>query len=158
MKDKIKNISQLKKIVNDLKKQNKKIVFTNGCFDILHIGHVRYLQSAKKLGDILVVGLNSDKSVKKLKGEKRPVFPQDVRAEILSSLWFVDYVIIFDEDTPEKLILELKPDIQAKGGDYKIEDIPERKTVESYGGRVVILPFEKGYSTTEIIKKLKEII
>jgi D-beta-D-heptose 7-phosphate kinase/D-beta-D-heptose 1-phosphate adenosyltransferase len=156
MNEKIKNLSQLKKIVEKLKKENKKIIFTNGCFDLLHIGHIRYLQEAKKLGDCLIVALNSDNSVRKLKGEKRPLVPEEERAEIISSLSCVDYVIIFEELTPENIILNLKPHIQVKGGDYKIEDIPERKIVESYGGKVMIVPEVKGYSTTNLVEKILE--
>lgn len=154
---KIKNIFQLKKIVNTLKSQNKKIIFTNGCFDILHIGHIRYLKAAKKLGDILIVGLNSDKSVKKIKGKKRPIFSQNIRKEMLSSLEFVDYIIIFDELTPIKLIKEIKPTLQVKGGDYDIDKIPEKSAVEEGGGKVVIVPYIKGYSTSEIIKKISDL-
>lgn len=156
MKEKIKNREELSKIVENLKKENKKIVFTNGCFDLLHLGHIRYLQEAKNLGDCLIVGLNSDSSVRALKGEKRPLVPQQERAEIISSLSCVDYVVIFDELTPENLILSLKPHLQVKGGDYKIEEIPERKAVESYGGKVVIVPYVKGYSTTNLVEKILE--
>ncbi len=154
MPEKIKNIFQLKKIIKILKSQNKKIIFTNGCFDILHIGHIRYLRAAKKLGDILIVGLNSDKSVKKIKGPKRPIFPQNIRKEMLSSLEFVDYIVIFDELTPIKLIKDINPTIQVKGGDYDVDKIPEKSAVEEGGGKVVIVPYVKGYSTSEIIKKI----
>lgn len=135
--------------------ENKTIVFTNGCFDLLHVGHVTYLKDAKKLGDILVVGLNSDESVKRLKGESRPINSQMDRALLLSALNSVDVIVIFDEDTPEKLIGEIKPDIHVKGGDYKEEDLPEAKIVKSYGGKVKIIPFLDDYSTSNIIDKIK---
>lgn len=145
-----------KKLVEQLKKQNKKIVFTNGCFDILHIGHLRYLIEAKKLGDILIVGVNSDASVKRLKGEKRPINCEEERLEMLSGLKPVDYVIPFSEDTPEKLISELKPSLHVKGGDYLKEELPETKIVESYGGEVIILSLVEGKSTTKILEKINK--
>lgn len=151
---KIKTIKSLQQILAKLKNQGKKIVFTNGCFDILHIGHIRYLKKAKSFGDILVIGLNSDSSVKKLKGKNRPVFSQNERAEILSSLEFVDFVIIFNEDTPEKLISKIKPDIHVKGGDYKTDDLPEAEIVKEYGGKIKIVKFIPGYSTTGLINKI----
>lgn len=154
---KTKNIVQLTRIVKVLKRQRKKIVFTNGCFDILHLGHIRYLKKAKKLGDVLIVGLNSDKSVKKLKGKKRPITKDVARAEIIASLDFVDYVIIFDEISPKNLILKLKPDLQVKGGDYKEEDVLEKDAVESYGGKVVVVKEEKGFSTSNLIKKILKV-
>lgn len=141
-------------IVNLAKEQGKKIVFTNGCFDILHVGHISYLENAKKQGDILIVGVNSDASTKRLKGPTRPVNNQNDRACMLSALKAVDYTVIFDEDTPEDLIAYLKPSIHVKGGDYKKEDLPETKIVEAYGGKVVILNFIDGKSTTNIINKI----
>lgn len=150
---KLKSLKELKKIVKE-KCKNKRIIFTNGCFDILHPGHIRYLKEAKKFGDILIVALNSDKSVRRLKGKNRPVFSENDRVEILSSLEFVDYIIIFNELSPKKLILSLKPDIQVKGGDYKEEEVLEKETMEKIGGRVIIVPYYKGYSTTEIINKI----
>lgn len=142
-------------IVEATKKEGKKIVFTNGCFDILHLGHITYLEQAKKQGDILIVGVNSDKSVKKLKGNERPINAEKDRALLLSALKSVDYTIIFEEDTPEDLISYLKPSIHVKGGDYKKEDLPETKIVEAYGGEVIILNFVEGKSTTNIINKMK---
>lgn len=133
--------------------ENKKIVFTNGCFDILHKGHVEYLSTSKDLGDILIVGLNSDSSVKKLKGEERPINNQNSRAVILSALLFVDAVIYFDEDTPLNLIKSIKPDVLVKGGDYKKEDIVGYDFVTERGGEVKTIDLVKGYSTTNIIKK-----
>lgn len=144
-----------KQLVEILKSQNKKVVFTNGCFDILHIGHLRYLNEAKKQGDVLIIGVNSDASVKRLKGESRPINNQFDRAEMLSGLKAVDYTVIFEEDTPEELIATLKPSIHVKGGDYKKEDLPETKIVESYGGEVRILSFVEGKSTTNIVKKIQ---
>lgn len=144
-----------KQLVEILKSQNKKVVFTNGCFDILHVGHLRYLNEAKKQGDVLIIGVNSDASVKRLKGESRPINNQFDRAEILSGLKAVDYTVIFEEDTPEELIATLKPSIHVKGGDYKKEDLPETKIVESYGGEVRILSFVEGKSTTNIVKKIQ---
>lgn len=143
-------------ILEAAKKDGKKIVFTNGCFDILHRGHVTYLNEAKKQGDILVVGVNSDASVKRLKGETRPINSEYDRAFVLGGLKAVDYTVIFEEDTPEDLIACLKPSVHVKGGDYKKEDLPETKIVESYGGEVVILNFVEGKSTTNIINKINE--
>jgi len=135
-----------------LKREEKRIVFTNGCFDIIHRGHITYLQKAKALGDVLIVGLNSDESVRKLKGEDRPINNQEDRALMLSSLEFIDYVVIFDEETPYKLIKEIKPDILVKGGDYKIEDIIGRE----FAKETVVFPFVEGYSTTSIISRIKK--
>lgn len=134
-------------------RKNKKIVFTNGCFDLLHIGHVRYLKDARKLGDYLVVGINSDLSVKKLKGPTRPIQNQDDRAEILSSLEAVDATVIFAESTPERLIKNVKPDILVKGGDWTVDQIVGGHFVQSYGGKVMSLQFVEGKSTTKIIEK-----
>lgn len=141
-------------IVNLAKEQGKKVVFTNGCFDILHVGHISYLENAKRQGDILIVGVNSDASTKRLKGPTRPINSQNDRACMLSALKSVDYTVIFDEDTPEDLIAYLKPSIHVKGGDYKKEDLPETKIVEAYGGKVIILNFVEGKSTTNIVNKI----
>ena len=135
---------------------SKKIVFTNGCFDILHIGHKRYLQKAASLGDILVVGVNSDESVRRLKGPERPVNSEQDRAEMLSALGFVDYVVIFDEDTPYELIKKIQPDVLVKGGDYKSDEVVGREIVEARSGRVELIPFVEGKSTTNIIKKIQK--
>ena len=153
----LKTLEELLSILQEERKKGKKIVFTNGCFDIIHAGHVDYLERAKKLGDILVVGLNSDDSVKRIKGEKRPINPQEQRAKVLSSLKPVDYVVIFEEDTPEKLIRAIKPDVLVKGGDWPIEKIVGKEFVESYGGKVLTIPFTYNVSTTEIIKKIVEL-
>ncbi len=134
-----------------LREKGKKIVFTNGCFDILHRGHIEYLKKAKELGDVLIVGLNSDDSVKRIKGKDRPINKQEDRAELLASLEFVDYVVIFDEDTPYNLIKEIKPDVLVKGGDYKLEEIVGKE----FAKKTITLPFIEGYSTTSIIEKMK---
>ena len=144
---------EILKTIEKLKNENKTIVFTNGCFDILHVGHVRYLKESAKYGDILIVGLNSDSSVKKLKGENRPINNENDRAEILSALYFVDYIVIFNENTPENLLDEIKPDIYTKGADYTIETLPEAKTVLKNGGKVEFINLVEGKSTTNIIKK-----
>lgn len=146
------------KLVDNFKKFNvgKNIVFTNGCFDILHIGHMRYLQEAAKLGDILVVGLNSDASVKRLKGTSRPINSELERAEMLCAFEFVDYVIIFEEDTPLELIKKIQPDVLVKGGDYENEYIIGTNEVESRGGKLVLIPFVEGKSTTNIIEKIQK--
>ena len=136
-------------------RKNQRVVFTNGCFDLLHIGHVRYLKEAKSLGDLLVVALNTDESVRKLKGPERPVQNQDDRAEILSSLACVDFTVLFNEETPIKVIETLRPDFLVKGGDWKIDQIVGSQFVQSYGGKVLSLPFVEGRSTTRIIAKTK---
>lgn len=136
--------------------KDKKIVFTNGCFDIIHAGHIRYLQEAAKLGDILIVGLNSDASVKRLKGPKRPINSELERAEIICALSFIDYVVIFEEDTPLELIKKIQPHVLVKGGDYSNEYVVGTKEVEERGGKLVLIPFVKGKSTTNIIKKIQE--
>lgn len=146
---------KLDNIIKKLKSENKKIVFTNGCFDILHAGHVRYLKESKKFGDILIIGLNSDISVKKIKGESRPINPEMDRAEVLAGLEAVNYIVLFDETSPVKLLEEIKPDIYTKGADYTVETLPEAKTVLSYGGKIEFIKFLEGRSTTKIIDKIK---
>ena len=143
-------------IINRIKAERKKIVFTNGCFDLLHVGHVRYLAQAKKLGDFLIIGLNSDSSVKELKGEDRPINSFEDRATLLSAIESVDLVIMFEEQTPENLIKDIVPDILVKGGDYNIEDIVGYKTVMQNGGQVKTLSFYDGYSSTNYINKIKK--
>lgn len=140
---------------NDVKLHNHKIVFTNGCFDVLHFGHVQYLLKAKKLGDLLVVGLNSDASVRRLKGESRPINGEKERAFVLAALAFVDYVVVFEEDTPKELIEVVKPNVLVKGGDYKIENIVGADFVMQNGGTVTTIPFVEGFSSTHIIEQLK---
>lgn len=156
MKPKILNAAALSRILSTARAKGKRTVFTNGCFDILHIGHITYLKKAKALGDILVVGLNSDRSVRSLKGKGRPLNNEHDRAGVLSALLFVDYITVFGDDTPEKLIRKLKPDILVKGGDWEGKDIAGSVFVKSLGGRVVIIPFVKGYSTTGLLKKIKK--
>lgn len=151
---KVKSPNEVQEIVEELKKANKKIVFTNGCFDLLHPGHVKYLKQASELGHVLIVGLNTDASVKRIKGKKRPIVAQEQRAEMLSFLDFVDFITFFKEDTPEKIIEMLKPAIFVKGGDYKLEDLPEAKIVQSYGGKVVLVPYIEGFSSSRIIHKI----
>ena len=154
MKEKIKTKEDLHRIVEDLKKKGKRIVFTNGCFDLLHLGHIRYLEKAKSLGDILVVGVNSDRSVRNLKGPERPILPEEERAEILSSLGCVDYITVFDELTPLELISSLQPHILVKGGDWTKETTVGKEVVERSGGEVVILPFVEGSSTSNLIETI----
>lgn len=143
------------KVIEELKREGKKVVFTNGCFDILHVGHLTYLNEAKRQGDYLVIGVNSDSSVKRLKGETRPINSEKDRAEMLSGLKAVDMTVIFEEDTPVELIESLKPSIHVKGGDYRKEDLPETEVVERNGGEVRILNFVEGKSTTNIVKKIQ---
>ncbi len=156
-KKKIQLLPSMKAIATRLRAQGKKIVFTNGCFDILHVGHVRYLRKAKSLGDILVVGLNTDRSVKKIKGEKRPIVPERERAEVLSALEFVDYIVFFDEPDPLRLIEALRPDRLVKGADWAKSKIVGRETVERYGGRVVRIPLVPGASSSGVIEKIVKI-
>ena len=136
-----------------LREGGARVVFTNGCFDILHAGHVRYLTAARTLGDILILGLNSDASVRRLKGETRPVNSEADRAEVVGALKSVDYVVIFGEDTAEDLIAKVQPAVYAKGGDYTLETLPEARIVESYGGEVAFIPLVEGKSTTNIIAR-----
>lgn len=143
-------------IIKKIKAERKKIVFTNGCFDLLHVGHIRYLSQAKKLGDFLIIGLNSDSSVKELKGEDRPINSFEDRATLLSAIESVDLVIMFEEQTPENLIKDIVPDILVKGGDYNIEDIVGYQIVIQNGGQVKTLSFYDGYSSTNYINKIKK--
>jgi len=143
--------------ITEVREEGGRVVFTNGCFDLLHPGHVSYLQAARNLGDALVVGLNSDASVKRLKGSARPLVPERDRAAVLAALRSVDAVVIFDDDTPIRLLRELKPAVYVKGGDYRIEDLPEAKVAAEIGAEVKILPFEPGYSTTALVEKVRSI-
>jgi rfaE bifunctional protein nucleotidyltransferase chain/domain len=140
--------------ISAAKKDGRRIVFCNGCFDVLHVGHVRYLEAAKALGDLLIVAVNSDEQVRKQKGEDRPLMPQDQRAEIVSALAAVDFVTIFEEPTVTELLLALKPDIHAKGTDYTEDTVPERDVVRSYGGRVAIAGDQKDHSSSQMIEKV----
>ena len=144
----------LQNLLKELRANGKTIVTTNGCFDILHVGHVRYLEATKKFGDILIVALNSDKSVKSIKGEGRPINNELDRAEILCALKSVDYVVLFDEDSPAKLLAEIKPDVHTKGADYTMETLPEAKIITQNGGRVEFISFVEGKSTTSTIAKI----
>ena len=152
----IKNIDELVEIRKNLKAENKTVVFTNGCFDIIHAGHVDYLTKSKALGDILIVGVNSDFSVRKIKGEKRPILSERERAYIISNIKPVDYVTLFDEDTPGKLIETLVPDILVKGADWAIENIVGRDIVVANGGEVKTIEFVNDQSTSKIIKTVLE--
>jgi D-beta-D-heptose 7-phosphate kinase / D-beta-D-heptose 1-phosphate adenosyltransferase len=153
---KIKVLDELEKALNKHRANNEKIVFTNGCFDILHIGHVEYLKFSKRAGDILVVGLNTDESVRAQKGQSRPFVAEDERARLVSALEDVDYVVLFDEQTPESLIRKVKPDILIKGEDWREKGVVGREFVESYGGKVLLAPLVKGVSTTDIVSKVLE--
>ena len=153
-KNKIKTVEELKKIVGALRSSGRKIVFANGCFDLIHAGHTRYLQGARALGDILILGINSDRCVKMLKGNGRPLQPDSERAEILASLECVDYVLVFDAPTVDGILQELKPNVHAKGTDYTEESVPERQTVHNYGGRVAITGDVKDHSTRDLIQTI----
>jgi len=156
LKSKFKTIHELKETTEAIRKTGGKVVFTNGCFDILHVGHVRYLKDAKALGDYLVIALNSDSSVRGLKGDKRPIVPQTERAEVLASLEAVDFVTIFDEPDPYNVINELKPDFLVKGGDWGEGEIIGCDIVEDNGGEVLRIPFIEGSSSTNIVEKIIE--
>lgn len=154
--EKIIDADALKRLVASLRQQGKTLVFTNGVFDLLHIGHVRYLYEASRMGDVLIVGVNSDRSAARLKGPTRPMIAQDERAEMLAALGFVDYVVVFDDDTPDELIRIIRPNIHVKGGDYKPDELPEAPLVRSLGGRVVTAPLVDGRSTTITIARILE--
>jgi len=154
--NKLKTVDAIEDIAAKLRAWGKKIVFTNGCFDIIHPGHVKYLYEAKKLGDILIIGLNSDDSVKRLKGEGRPINNQEERAFVLSSLEMIDYLVIFKEDTPYDLIKRINPDVLVKGGDWSVDDIIGSDIVLASGGTVKSLTYYAGHSTTDLIEKLEE--
>ena len=154
LEKKIQDLRRLEKLISILKTRRKKIVFTNGCFDLLHYGHIKYLQDAKKKGDILVVGINSDSSVKRIKEEKRPVVNEKDRLRLVAALESVDYVVLFKEDTPLKIIKFIKPDVLVKGANWNKNNIVGRDIILSYGGRVSTIKFVKGYSTSNLIKKI----
>ena len=154
MTHKIVSLEEICSLREQLASQGRKVVFTNGCFDLLHIGHVRYLKEAKKQGDLLIVGLNDDESTRHIKGPGRPFIAQRDRAEILAALEFVDYVIIFSERTAERLVRALKPDTYVKGGNYRVEELPEAKVVAEYGGQVHLTPVTAGRSTTNLISDI----
>lgn len=147
--------NQLESFCQSLRKSGKKIISTNGCFDILHWGHLQYLEKARELGDVLICAVNSDASVKKLKGPSRPIHSEQIRAKQLAALEAVDYVVVFGEDAPNEILELIKPSIHVKGGDYRPEDLPERAIVEKNGGKVMCLPLAAGFSTTSLIESLK---
>ena len=151
---KIKDINKIHEIVQRLRSKGKKIVFTNGCFDLIHPGHIRYLYKAKNLGDFLIVAINSDHSIERIKGKKRPIMDEKSRAEIVASLSCVDAVVTFNEDTPENLISILVPDVLVKGADWDEEEIVGADIVKDAGGKVVTIPYIQGYSTSSIIEKI----
>ena len=161
---KLKTLTEICRIVKPIRLHSfgrwvtvrKKIVFTNGCFDLLHVGHIRCLQAAKSFGDILIVGLNSDKSVRRIKGKDRPFVCQEERAEMLSALDCVDYVVLFDEKSPLQLIRKIRPDIHVKGGDWSADRLPETSVVEQYGGVVKIVPLVEGKSTSALARQIVE--
>lgn len=154
-KQKIYPAQELKALVDQLRQQGQRVVFTNGCFDLLHPGHLHTLYTAKAQGDILVVGINADASVRKLKGEGRPIFTEEERAVILSALEMVDFVTIFAEETPLELIRLLEPDVLVKGGDWTPKTVVGREVVERRGGKVVVVPYQAGFSTTTIIERIR---
>ena len=154
---KILTLTDAKRIISEWKEEGIKVVFTNGCFDILHLGHVDYLEKARDLGGRLVLGLNTDESVRKLKGPQRPINNEESRARLLAALSFVDIVVLFSEDTPYNLIQELKPDILVKGNDYLAENIVGADIVSSYGGVVETVALVEGYSTSQLIEKIKSL-
>lgn len=155
MAAKIMEFDQLKKEIDAHKQAGELIVFTNGCFDILHVGHIRYLKKAASLGDKLVLAVNSDSSVKELKGKNRPFVPENERLEMLAALEMVDYLVLFSETDCKAVIDQLKPQIYVKGGDYRIEDLPEAEVVYSYGGKIVLITEIKGRSTSNLINKIR---
>lgn len=151
---KVKALPEISTLVSEHQKTGKTVVFANGCFDLLHVGHIRYLEAARALGDILVLGLNGDKSVRQLKGPGRPLMNQEERAEILAALECVDYLVLFDEPTAKEVLETLKPNIHAKGTDYTRESVPERETVLSYGGLIAIVGDPKDHSTKDFLKQI----
>jgi len=152
---KLKSLEEIKAIVNQARNNGKRVAFTNGCFDLLHRGHVHVLRQAKACGDLLIVGINSDESIKQIKGAARPVLPESDRCELLGAMEMVDCVILFNEPDPHNLISALRPDVLVKGGDWNAGKIIGADVVEETGGRVVVVPYIKGFSTTEIIERIK---
>lgn len=153
---KLKKLGDLLRQIHSARRQGARVVFTNGCFDLLHVGHTRLLRKAKSLGNLLVVGLNSDESIRRLKGPGRPITPQRARVELLSALEAVDFVVLFNEETPERLIRQIRPDVLVKGSDWKKEGVVGKKFVESYGGKVYLFPLVKGYSTTQFLHAIQK--
>ncbi|MER3429238.1 MAG: D-glycero-beta-D-manno-heptose 1-phosphate adenylyltransferase [Pyrinomonas sp.] len=157
MEDKLISLDEARRVRAQMRAAGRRLVFTNGCFDLLHIGHVRYLQQARALGDALLVAINSDRAVRALKGPERPLMKEAERAEMLAALSVVDFVLIFDDLSPRQLIAELLPDVLVKGGDYKLDEIHGREEVEAAGGRVLALPFISGYSTSALIERIRRL-
>ncbi len=153
---KLQTLSSLKDILAKEKSNGKTVVFTNGCFDILHVGHIRCLKDAKSLGDILIVAVNSDQSVIGNKGAHRLFYPESERVEILEAIEYIDYILLFSDSTVDNILLELKPDYHAKGTDYTVDNVPERETVLSYGGKIAIVGDPKNHSSSEVKSKLKK--
>ena len=158
MDEKILTPEQATEVRARLREEGKRLVFTNGCFDLLHVGHARLLRQAAALGDFLVVGLNSDASVRRLKGPSRPIVAEDARAELLAALECVDAVAVFGEDTPECVLAELRPHLWVKGGDYRVGDLPEAPLLETWGGQAVVLPYVPGKSTSSLIERVRRIL
>jgi rfaE bifunctional protein nucleotidyltransferase chain/domain len=156
LEKKIQNLKNLKKVRLSLKKQGKKVVFTNGCFDLLHSGHVHLFREARKLGDVLIVAVNDDASVQKIKGPRRPIFPLKERLEILEAVQFIDYLIPFSQETPRKVISSLLPDVLVKGGDWNMDEVVGREEVTTAGGKVVLIPPREGQSTSQILSRVIE--
>jgi rfaE bifunctional protein nucleotidyltransferase chain/domain len=152
---KLKSLEEIKAVVVDARANGKKVAFTNGCFDLLHRGHVHVLRAARACADLLIVGINSDQSVKQIKGPARPVLPESDRCELLGAMEMVDFVVLFNEPDPRDLISAIRPDVLVKGGDWNAEKIIGADSVEAAGGRVVVVPYIKGFSTTEIIERIK---
>jgi rfaE bifunctional protein nucleotidyltransferase chain/domain len=152
---KLRSLEELKQIVSSKKSEGSRVVFANGCFDVLHVGHVRYLRDALDQGDLLIVGLNSDESVRRLKGEGRPVLDQEHRAFLLAALECIDYILIFEDDTVDRLLIELKPHLHCKGGDYTPETVPEKETVAQYGGSTSITGGGKVQSTRWLFEEIR---
>ncbi len=152
----LKSVAQLVSLVQEHRRAGKSVVLANGCFDLLHVGHIRYLEGARHEGDVLVVGINSDRAVRRLKGPGRPLTPQHERAEILSALSCVDHLVIFNDLTVDHLLLQLRPDVHAKGTDYTARTVPERETVRSTGGRIAIVGDPKDHSTRDLLRKIRD--
>jgi D-beta-D-heptose 7-phosphate kinase/D-beta-D-heptose 1-phosphate adenosyltransferase len=157
VRSKVRSANELKERVLEAKGKGKKVVFTNGCFDLLHSGHLHLLREAKKLGDVLIVAINTDDSIRRLKGDGRPVLPLEERAELLAALDIVDYVTSFEESEPSRLIQQLQPDVLVKGGDWSQDQVVGRELVEENGGRVEVVPYLEGHSTTHIIERIRGI-
>lgn len=155
MPDKLKSVAEIISIAAEARKKGLKVVFTNGCFDLLHRGHVHILRQAKAAGDLLIVALNSDRSVTMIKGPRRPVLPETDRVELIAAMEMVDYIVVFDEPDPYKLIDAIRPNVLAKGGDWKMEEVVGADIVERDGGQIAVIPYLKGFSTSEIIERIR---